>query len=259
LAAESDHPFMVHAHAMFQDNKRIYFAMEFVSGGDLMFHIQNNPFSVDSCRFYAAQLVLILEFLHENGILYRDLKLDNVLVGPDGYIKLADYGLCKPGMTEKSLTRTFCGTPEFMAPEILLDQPYSLAVDYWAFGVLLYQMLECRSPFYGNNEKETFQSILRGKLHFSADTDKAGKILITKLLARDPLERLGIKDGRGWTAIREHAFFEGMDWSRLLARQLPSPMLPHTDSPEDVSNFDETFTTEDITLTPYHSLILPNK
>ena len=127
--------------------------MEFVNGGDLMYHIQNRPFSLQDVKFYAAQVVVALEFLHSRGILYRDLKLDNILLTSDGNIKLADYGLSKCDMTEEKRTRTFCGTPEFMAPELLLDLPYGFSIDFWSFGVLLYQMLESKSPFYGSNDK----------------------------------------------------------------------------------------------------------
>lgn len=255
MATSENHPFLVHLKATFQDDFRLYFVLEYVNGGDLMFHIQSRLFSLADCKFYAAQVLLALEYLHSRGVLYRDLKLDNILLSQSGNIKLADYGLSKCEMSAESRTRTFCGTPEFMAPEILLDLPYGLAVDYWAFGVLLYQLLESRSPFYGSNEKETFQSILRGKIVFNPETDKNGKALISKLLQSKPSDRIGIKNGEGWKAIKDHDFFSEIDWSALSNLNSPVPFLPKVANNEDVSNFDEIFTNEDVLLTPYPSFV----
>jgi serine/threonine protein kinase len=255
MATNEGNPFLVHMEAAFQDDYRVYFVMEFINGGDLMYHIQNRMFTLNDCKFYAAQVLIALEFMHSKGILYRDLKLDNILLTKAGNIKLADYGLSKCDMTIESRTKTFCGTPEFMAPEILLDLPYGFAVDFWAFGVLLYQLLESKSPFYGKNEKETFQSILKGKLTFSYDIDKQGKSLISKLLVSKPSDRIGIKNGEGWKAVKEQAFFSEIDWTALKQLQLPVPFVPKTKNPEDVSNFDEMFTSEEVSLTPYPSFV----
>lgn len=255
LATDENSPFLVQLEAVFQDEFRLYFVMEYVSGGDLMYHIQNRVFRLSDTKFYAAQILIALEYLHARGVLYRDLKLDNILLTNKGYIKLADYGLSKCDMGPESRTRTFCGTPEFMAPELLLDLPYGLAVDFWAFGVLLYQMLESRSPFYGSNEKETFQSILRGKLTFSAEIDKNGKSLITKLLVSKPGERLGVKGHEGWAAIKAHPFFQGIDWDAIKNLRCPAPFIPIIKNNQDCSNFDEIFTSEDVLLTPTPSFV----
>lgn len=151
--------------------------MEYVSGGDLMLHIQRKQFSLRQAKFYASEVLLALEYFHANGIIYRDLKLDNILLTLDGHVKVADYGLCKEDMWYGSTTSTFCGTPEFMAPEvcqlyplienvelttpqILLEQRYGRAVDWWAFGVLTYEMLLGQSPFRGDDEDEIFDAIL---------------------------------------------------------------------------------------------------
>lgn len=140
-ANEERHPFLVNLHSTFQTETRIYYVMEYVSGGDLMLQIQREQFSEVRARFYACEVLLALEYFHKHGIIYRDLKLDNIMLCLDGHIKLADYGLCKENMYWNSTTNTFCGTPEFMAPEILLEHRYGRAVDWWAFGVLLYEML----------------------------------------------------------------------------------------------------------------------
>lgn len=142
LAANKErHPFLVNLHSTFQTETRIYYVMEYVSGGDLMLQIQREQFSEARARFYACEVLLALDYFHKHGIIYRDLKLDNIMLCLDGHIKLADYGLCKENMWANNTTNTFCGTPEFMAPEILLEHRYGRAVDWWAFGVLLYEML----------------------------------------------------------------------------------------------------------------------
>ena len=256
LVSKESFPFLVQAHAFFQDEHRIYFVMEFVEGGDLMFHVQNRGFSLSECKFYLAEIVLALEFLHSRGILYRDLKLDNILLSRDGHIKLADYGLSRCDMTAEGRTNTFCGTPEFMAPEMLQDQPYGFAVDFWAFGVLVYQVLENRSPFYGNTEREIFRAILTGKYEFLPGTDKHGRSLITKLLQPNPQDRLGIKDGLSWHAIKSHPFFSEVDWEALRSLAVPPAFIPEIKGPVDVSNFDEIFTSENVILTPNQSFIL---
>lgn len=133
-------------------------------------------------RLIAAQVLLALEFLHSHGILYRDLKLDNILVDLNGHIKLTDYGLCKINMKgSQATTTTFCGTPEFMAPEILQERPYGMAVDWWAFGIFLYEMLQYRAPFHGKNEQETFHRILTSTLFFTTEISPDAKDLIQKV------------------------------------------------------------------------------
>lgn len=141
-------PFLVQCHGIFQSDTRIFFVMEYVAGGDLMYQIQKQRFTTDQAKFFAAEVFLALDFLHKRDVIYRDLKLDNILLGLDGHIKLADYGLCKLRMSVKSMTQTFCGTPEFMAPEIVEERAYGKAVDWWAFGILVYELLFCRVTLY---------------------------------------------------------------------------------------------------------------
>lgn len=141
IASLEAHPFLVQLLAFFYDSSRFYFVMEYIGGGDLMFHIQKNKFSLNEARFFAAEVLLAIEYLHMHNVIYRDLKLDNILLTADGHAKLTDYGLCKLGMDWKAMTTTFCGTPEFIAPEILAESNYTRAIDWWAFGVLLYELV----------------------------------------------------------------------------------------------------------------------
>eukprot|EP00835_Amoeboradix_gromovi_P006149 NODE_672_length_5352_cov_0.334856.p1 type:complete len:783 gc:universal NODE_672_length_5352_cov_0.334856:4896-2548(-) len=164
LASNSRHPFLVSLHSCFQTSTRLYFVMEYISGGDLMYHIQQKPFTEAQAKFYACEVFLALEFFHLNKVIYRDLKLDNIMLGLDGHVKIADYGLCKENMSVQDTTNTFCGTPEFMAPEILLEQNYTKSIDWWAFGVLIYEMILGQSPFRGDGEDEIFQSILEDEV-----------------------------------------------------------------------------------------------
>ncbi|KND02050.1 AGC/PKC protein kinase [Spizellomyces punctatus DAOM BR117] len=248
------HPFLVNLHSCFQTESRIYFVMEYVSGGDLMWHIQHQQFSEKRAKFYAAEVLLALEYFHRNNIVYRDLKLDNILLSLGGHIKIADYGLCKENMPYGATTSTFCGTPEFMAPEILLDKPYGRAVDWWAFGVLIYEMLLGQSPFRGEDEEEIFEAILEDEILYPVNMAKDAVSLLQKLLTKDPSKRLG--GGRGDAEdIKRHPFFKGVDWDAMLQLKLPPPYYPKISSPEDVSNFDEEFTRESPVLTPCNSVL----
>ncbi|KAJ3149573.1 Serine/threonine kinase [Geranomyces variabilis] len=248
------HPFLVNLHSCFQTESRIYFVMEYVSGGDLMWHIQHQQFSEKRAKFYAAEVLLALEYFHKENIVYRDLKLDNILLSPHGHIKIADYGLCKEQMGYGATTNTFCGTPEFMAPEILQDKPYGRAVDWWAFGVLIYEMLLGQSPFRGEDEEEIFEAILEDEILYPVNMAKDAVSLLQKLLTKDPAKRLG---GGKTDAedIKKHAFFKGMDWDAMLKLQLSPPYFPKITSPTDVSNFDEEFTKEEPVLTPCTSVL----
>ncbi|XP_019724981.1 serine/threonine-protein kinase N1-like [Hippocampus comes] len=154
------HPFLVQLHACFQTREHVCFLLDFLPGGDLMIHIHNRAFTPQQTRFYSACVLLALEFLHAHRIVYRDLKLDNLLMGADGFVKMTDFGLCKEGIGHGDRTSTFCGTPEFLAPEVLTDDDYTRAVDWWGMGVLIYEMLVGESPFLGEDEEEVFDSIV---------------------------------------------------------------------------------------------------
>ncbi|KAH6564395.1 hypothetical protein BASA62_007960 [Batrachochytrium salamandrivorans] len=255
LAANKErHPFLVNMHSSFQTESRVYFVMEFVSGGDLMWHIQQQQFSEKRARFYACEVLLALEYFHQNNIVYRDLKLDNILLTPTGHIKIADYGLCKENMPHGASTGTFCGTPEFMAPEILSERPYTRAVDWWAFGVLVYEMLLGQSPFKGDDEEEIFEAIMHSEINYPSSLARDAVNLLQKLLTKDPARRLG--SGKNDAVdIKQHPFFAGVDWDSLRRLDIPPPFLPNVKSPTDISNFDEEFTREMPILTPCTSVL----
>ncbi|KAI2607440.1 uncharacterized protein GGS25DRAFT_333675 [Hypoxylon fragiforme] len=254
IANRERHPFLTNLHACFQTETRVYFVMEYVSGGDLMLHIQRSQFSTKRAQFYAAEVCLALKYFHENGVIYRDLKLDNILLTLDGHIKIADYGLCKEDMWYGSTTSTFCGTPEFMAPEILLDKKYGRAVDWWAFGVLIYQMLLQQSPFRGEDEDEIYDAILADEPLYPIHMPRESVSILQKLLTRDPDQRLG----SGPTDAQEvmsQPFFRNIVWDDIYNKRVQPPFMPQIKSATDTSNFDSEFTSVTPVLTPVQSVL----
>ncbi|KAI9761013.1 MAG: hypothetical protein M4579_001276 [Chaenotheca gracillima] len=254
IANKERHPFLLNLHACFQTETRVYFVMEYISGGDLMLHIQRGQFGTRRAQFYAAEVCLALKYFHENGVIYRDLKLDNILLTLDGHIKIADYGLCKEDMWYGSTTSTFCGTPEFMAPEILLDKKYGRAVDWWAFGVLIYQMLLQQSPFRGEDEDEIYDAILADEPLYPIHMPRDSVSILQKLLTREPELRLG-SGPTDAQEIMSHAFFRNINWEDVYNKRIPAPFQPQITSATDTSNFDQEFTSVTPVLTPVQSVL----
>ena len=251
-AAQERHPFLLGLHSCFQTETRVYFVMEYVSGGDLMLHIQKKQFTLRQAKFYACEVLLALQYFHSKGIIYRDLKLDNILLTLDGHVKVADYGLCKEEMWYGKTTSTFCGTPEFMAPEILLEQRYGRAVDWWAFGVLTYEMLLGQSPFRGDDEDEIFDAILEDEPLYPITMPRDAVSLLQRLLTRDPARRLGAGEADA-EDIKRHLFFKDVNFDDIYHRRIPPPYFPTIGNATDTSNFDQEFTREKPTLTPVHT------
>ncbi|KAJ1172873.1 hypothetical protein NDU88_004715 [Pleurodeles waltl] len=200
-------------------------------------------------RFYSACVVLGLQFLHDHKIVYRDLKLDNLLLDTEGYVKIADFGLCKEDMGFGDPTSTFCGTPEFLAPEVLTDTSYTRAVDWWGFGVLVYEMIVGESPFPGDDEEEVFDSIVNDEVRYPRFLSTEAIGIMRRLLRRNPKRRLGSSE-RDAEDVKKQSFFRNMDWEALLSKRLKPPFVPVIKWREDVSNFDEEFTAEPPKLTP---------
>uniref|UniRef100_A0A8B9HDC6 Protein kinase C n=1 Tax=Astyanax mexicanus TaxID=7994 RepID=A0A8B9HDC6_ASTMX len=240
LSLAWEHPFLTHLYCTFQTKENLFFVMEYLNGGDLMFHIQScHRFDLVRSTFYAAEIICGLQFLHSKGIVYRDLKLDNILLDFDGHIKIADFGMCKENMLGDVRTSTFCGTPDYIAPEILLGQKYGTSVDWWSFGVLLYEMLIGQSPFHGHDEEELFQSIRTDDPCYPRWLTRDARDILIKLFVREPERRLGIKGN-----IRQHSFFRDTDWNALEKRQVEPPFRPTVKSASDCSNFDKEFINE---------------
>ncbi|XP_058124789.1 serine/threonine-protein kinase N isoform X2 [Anopheles coustani] len=243
------HPFLVNLFSCFQTDQHVCFVMEYAAGGDLMMHIHTDVFSEPRAVFYAACVVLGLQYLHESKIIYRDLKLDNLLLDTEGYVKIADFGLCKEGMGFGDRTGTFCGTPEFLAPEVLTETSYTRAVDWWGLGVLIFEMLVGESPFPGDDEEEVFDSIVNDEVRYPRFLSLEAIAIMRRLLRKNPERRLGSSE-RDAEDVKRQAFFRNIGWDDLLLRKVKPPFVPTIRSPEDVSNFDEEFTSEKPALTP---------
>ncbi|XP_051996586.1 serine/threonine-protein kinase N2-like isoform X2 [Xyrauchen texanus] len=243
------HPFLVNLFACFQTKEHVCFVMEYAAGGDLMMHIHADVFNEPRAVFYAACVVSGLQFLHDHKIVYRDLKLDNLLLDNEGYVKIADFGLCKEGMGFRDRTNTFCGTPEFLAPEVLTETSYTRAVDWWGLGVLIFEMLVGESPFPGDDEEEVFDSIVNDEVRYPRFLSTEAISIMRRLLRRNPERRLGAGE-RDAEEVKRHPFFRNMDWAALLAKKIQPPFMPTIKDREDVSNFDDEFTSEAPILTP---------
>ncbi|KAG0222819.1 Serine/threonine kinase [Mortierella sp. GBA43] len=244
VANKERHPFLTTLHCCFQTETRLYFVMEYIRGGDLMMHIQRDKrFGDKRAKFYGCEVLLALQYFHKNNIVYRDLKLDNILLTLDGHIRIADYGLCKENMPYGATTRTICGTPEFMAPEILEEHPYDRAVDWWAYGVLMYEMLLGRAPFSGEEEDDIYDSILEDEPFYPPGFGRHEQALLQSLLMKVPSQRLGAGPTDA-EEVKAHAYFRNVNFDDVYHKRIPPPFLPTVKSATDVSNFDSEFTNE---------------
>lgn len=243
VLARVNNPFIVPLKFSFQSEQKLYLVLAFVNGGELFHHLQREQrFDEERSRFYSAELLLALEHLHELDVVYRDLKPENILLDYTGHIALCDFGLCKLNMKDSDTTNTFCGTPEYLAPEILNGHGYNKTIDWWTLGVLLYEMLAGLPPFYDEITDKMYQKILHNPLVFGDEIGAEARSILTGLLTRDPSQRLGVN---GADEIRRHPFFEkNIDFKRLLQKKIQPPFKPSVSSPVDVSNFDTVFTAE---------------
>lgn len=256
LGTEHKHPFMCKLFATFQTETRLYFLTGYIPGGNLMFHLQRGQLDSDRAQFYASEICLGLKYLHENGIIYRNLKLEHVLLDEDGHIKLIAFGICKTDMWHGSTTHTFCGSQEFMAPEVLLGNSYGRAVDWWSFGIIFYQMMFQQNPFRGDDEDDIYDAILTDDPLYPIHIPEATTSLLQKLLAREPELRLG-SGPTDAQEIMSHPFFQGVDWDSVYQKSIPAPFVPTLQNEIDTSNFLEEFTSVSPILTPVGSVLTP--
>ncbi|KAJ3057882.1 serine/threonine protein kinase, AGC, partial [Quaeritorhiza haematococci] len=219
------HPFIVELLATFQDRDHLYIVMEYIVGGDMFTHLRKHRrFKEEVARFYASELVLAVEYLHSKNIVYRDLKPENVLLDAGGHIKIADFGFAKV-ITDTS--NTFCGTPAYMAPEIILKTGYTKAVDWWSLGIVTYELMAGYTPFYADSHIKIYENIVSGDMKWSSQIQNAAKDLIRKLLEMMPRRRLGSAPGmQGGRDVRAHPWFRGVQWKALEGRQVPAPFVP---------------------------------
>jgi len=237
------HPFIVDLIYAFQTKGKLYLILEYLSGGELFMHLEREGiFLEDHACFYVAEITLALEHLHRQGIIYRDLKPENILLDSRGHVKLTDFGLCKESIIdETSVTHTFCGTIEYMAPEILTRSGHAKAVDWWSLGALMYDMLVGSPPFTAENRKKTIEKILRGKLNLPPYLTPDARDLIRRFLKRQVSQRLG-SGPTDADSIKVHPFFKHINWADVINRRLTPPFEPTLTSDDDVSQFDANFT-----------------
>eukprot|EP00656_Telonema_subtile_P003341 TRINITY_DN11528_c0_g1_i3.p1 TRINITY_DN11528_c0_g1~~TRINITY_DN11528_c0_g1_i3.p1 ORF type:complete len:326 (+),score=102.19 TRINITY_DN11528_c0_g1_i3:98-1075(+) len=229
------HPFIVNLHFAFQTRDKLFFVLDHCPGGELFYHLKNlGKFSLNRTTQYIGEISSALDFMHNLGIIYRDLKPENLLIDGDGHMKLADFGLCKRTVSEEgaSKAKTFCGTPEYIAPEILLGQDrrsYGKEVDWWALGTLLYEMLSGLPPFYDKNVNAMYRKILKEPLKVHPRVPGPAFELVARFLERQPDQRLG-SGANDYEEIKAHAFFESVDWVALNRREHPVEWVPDRQS-----------------------------
>ena len=243
LLSDYDNPFLVKLFCCFQDQGHLYFIMEFVQGGELFFHLHRETrFDDEKTRFYIAELILALNFLHKNKIIYRDIKPENILLDIYGHIKLTDFGLSRICIEKNEKAYTICGTPFYIAPEILKKKGYNHTVDWWSLGCLMYEMLNGKPlfNFYNSNiDINEYNKPVKFTNNFSEDA----KDLINKLLNLDPEKRIGAGP-KGFENLKNHKYFEEINWDDLEKKKIPAPFIPDLDSSTDLKYFDKRFTEE---------------
>lgn len=232
ILATLRHPFMVKLRYSFQTDHKLYMVLDFVRGGELFYHLRRaGKFSEEQTRFYVAQVVLALDYLHRHDVIYRDLKPENILLGHDGHIKLTDFGLSKKGITsvggkgEGQTATTFCGTPEYLAPEIITGIGHGKAVDWWSVGILAFEMLNGKPPFSSQNRNQLYINTIKGQITWPEGITEEARDLLSKLLHRRPEERLG---SNGVEEIQNHPFFANLDWEDVYHRRVAPPFLPNS-------------------------------
>ena len=239
LLEKLKHPFIVRLNYAFQDSKKLYFLTEFLQGGELFFHLRKNSgYKEKAVRFYMAQILLALEYMHNNNYIYRDLKPENILIDKEGNIKLTDFGLSKILPPDENTTYTMCGTAEYLAPEILFGKGYDKTCDWFSFGVVIFEMFCGYHPFKSKGQKIDPKIYLR-KTYIPDKVGKTARDLIEKLFVCNPQKRLGYKSS---DEVKNHPFFKGIDFDKVLRKEYKPPFIPKLKDDTDLRYFDENFT-----------------
>ncbi|XP_077977201.1 ribosomal protein S6 kinase alpha-3-like isoform X2 [Glandiceps talaboti] len=243
ILVEVNHPFIVKMQYAFQTEGKLYLILDFLRGGDLFTRLSKEVmFTEEDVKFYLAELALALDHLHSLGIIYRDLKPENILLDTTGHINLTDFGLSKEAILEDKKTYSFCGTVEYMAPEVVNRRGHTTAADWWSFGVLMFEMLTGTLPFQGQHRKETMTMILKAKLGMPQFLSPEAQSLLRQLFKRNPANRLGAGPN-GVDDIKKHTFFKTIDWEKLLKKEISPPFKPACGK-EDAFYFDTEFTSK---------------
>lgn len=244
ILAELNHPFLMTLYAAFQTQESLYLVLEYIPGGELFFHLRKRGcFSEAQVRFYAAQIVLALEYLHNKGIVIRDLKPENILLMRSGYIKITDFGLSKQNLTSTLGASTFAGTAEYLAPETLRNAGHGKGVDWWSLGTIVYELITGTPPFFDRDKKVMYRNIIHKQPRFPSYISDACRDFITGCLVKDPRKRLGCrKDAGGVAEAKKHPWFKSLDWDKLYRMQYPMEYRPEVKNLMDLSNFDGCFT-----------------
>ncbi|XP_075059401.1 ribosomal protein S6 kinase alpha-2 isoform X2 [Mixophyes fleayi] len=242
ILAEVNHPFIVKLHYAFQTEGKLYLILTFLRGGDLFSRLSKEVmFTEEDVKFYLAELALALDHLHSLGIIYRDLKPENILLDEEGHIKVTDFGLSKESIDHDKRAYSFCGTIEYMAPEVVSRKGHTQSADWWSFGVLMFEMLTGTLPFQGKDRKETMSLILKAKLGMPQFLSCEAQCLLRALFKRNPINRLGAGLD-GVEDIKRHSFFMTVDWNKLYRKEVKSPFKPAVGRPDDTFHFDPEFT-----------------
>ncbi|PIA19207.1 kinase-like protein [Coemansia reversa NRRL 1564] len=236
ILAECDCPFIVYMLGTCQDRTNLYFFMEYVVGGELFTYLRRyHRFPPPVAKFYAAEVLLALEYMHARNIIWRDTKPENILLDSRGHVKLTDMGFAKKVLDR---TWTLCGTPDYLAPEVIQAKGYGRSVDWWALGILIFEMIAGYPPFYDEDHYRLYEKILAGRIQWPPQFDAVSRDLVSRLLTADLSRRLGNLH-RGSADIKEHRWFAEVDWNRLAAREIPAPLIPPQKVAGDTSNFDK--------------------